>query len=156
MTPLDNHNWSSPFALSCFHKMSSLLRTCPPLLLLIGYFQPCSLCYLYFFTRFTFVHPGAPTDAFTYSCCLAIAGSPVSLFSLCKCLAFSITYTMQPVAVFIRCTLSQRVTERCFRCKWSRFRYLLEGSLAFNSLTRTQPPTFSTSLIGAKHLSVVC
>lgn len=105
-------DWPDPFALSCFHRMSSLLRICPPLLLLIGYFQPCSLCCLYFFTRFTFVRPGAPEDAFTYSFHLAITGSPVSLFSLYKRLAFSITYTMQPVTVYIRCTFfSQRVTE---------------------------------------------
>lgn len=104
-------DWPDPFALPCFHRTSALLRICPPLLLLIGYFQPCSLSCLYFFTRFTFVRPGAPADAFAYSFHLAITGSPVSLFSLYKCLAFSITYTMQPVTVYSYCTFSQRVTE---------------------------------------------
>lgn len=82
-------------------------------------------------------------------------GSPVPLFSLCKCLAFSIPYTIQPVSVYFRCTLSQHATECCFRCILSSFRYLSKGSLAFNSLTLTYPLTFSTSPLKAKHLSVV-
>ena len=105
LTPPDNLNSSSPFALSCFHKMSSPLRTCPPLLPLIGYFRPRNLCHLYLFTRFIFVRfQLLVLRDFTYSCHLATAGSPVPLFSLCKRLAFSIPYIIQPVSVYIRCT----------------------------------------------------
>ena len=50
-----------------------------------------------------------------------LTGSPVPLFSLCKCLAFSIPYIMQPVTVSNRCTLSQHAMECCFRCKLSSF-----------------------------------
>ena len=76
--------WSSPFALFRFHGSSLLLRTCPPLRLLIGYFLPCSLCYLCIFTRFLF----RTRSIFGFTAVLPIrvawqpAGSPVPLISL--------------------------------------------------------------------------
>src|SRR5215210_5360940 len=112
-------DWSSPFARLCFHKTSSLLRTCPPLsnahrLLLASQF---ALLVPFHPLRFRTLSTFGYTTFFTYSFGLASSGSPVPLFSLYKCLAFSIPYTMQPIPVYNRCTLSQRVTERCFRCK---------------------------------------
>ena len=102
-------DWSSPFALICFHKTSALLQTCPPLIYTHRLLLTLQFVLLVSFHPLPFHTPSILSPvAFTYSFCLALSGSPVPLFSLCKRLAFSIPYTIQPVSVYIRCTHNNR------------------------------------------------
>ena len=131
-------DWSSPFAPPHFHEVSALLRTCPPLTNAHRLLLALQFVLLVPFHPLLFRTPWRTCRRFYLFNWLGLCQVLLlALFSLCKCLAFSIPYIMQPIPVYNRCTLSQHATECCFRCKMSSFRYLIEGSLAFNSLTLT-------------------
>ena len=132
-------DWSSPFAPLRFHETSTLLRTCPPL---------SDAHRLLLASQFVLLVPFHPLCFRTLSTCRSTAALPICsawhqqvlLFHCLACVSVlpSLYRTSCSQYQFITAALfSQPATEDCFRCKWSSFRYLIEGSLAFNSITLT-------------------
>jgi hypothetical protein len=94
----------APSLFPAFTELPCYYEPVRPCYRLIGYFLPRNLGYLCIFTRFLFVRfqPAGFTAVLSIQVAWLIAGSPVPLFSLYKRLAFSIPYTVQPVAVYNR------------------------------------------------------
>ena len=149
-------DWPGNFAPPRFHEVSSLLRTCPllsnahrlllvsQLMLLVPFHPPC---FRTLSLRFQ--------SSLSIGLAWRLTGSPVPLFSLCKGLAFSTPYTMQPSSVYNRCTFNNMWQNVAFDVKFQVFDTSSKVHLRSTHFTLTLPLTFNTSSLRIKHLSMV-